>query len=197
MDRALKSILIVIVLSALASCGIFFTPMEGRWNPDDPKNELQTFNPTIDGYAHSTTPLWVGDSSLLAYPGSKIIVLRFDTADFPRVVAALRLQMTIATAISGDAQLSIFRIISDWDTATISYDVVNGIDSTFYDDSRIATYTIPGSVSAGEEIEIPLGEVFSGNRDDLKKGIVIYSSINVTFKSTEDGSPPVLLVEPE
>ena len=197
MDRILKSILIVIVLSALASCGIFFTPLEGRWNPADPKSELQTFNPTIDGYAHSTTPLWVGDMSLLAYPGSKIVVLRFDTGDFPRVVAASRLRLTLAASASPDTQLSIYRIISDWDAGTISYDVVDLNPGTFFDNSRVTNFTVPTSVPGGEDIEIPLGEVFSGTKDELANGIIIYSSENVTFKSTDDGTPPVLLIEPE
>ena len=197
MNRILKSIIIVIVLSALASCGIFFTPMEDRWNPADPKNELETFNPVVDGYAHASAPPWEGSKELIAWPNSKIIVLRFDTGDFPNVVAASYMQLTVNAPISADAELLIFRIISDWDTATISYDVVDLNPGTFFDDSQVTQFTVPGSVSDGEQIQIPLAEVFSGDKEKLANGIIIYSSVNVTFGSTEIGTPPVLLVEPE
>jgi hypothetical protein len=197
MDRLLKLFLIVIVLSALASCGIFFTPMEGRWNTADPKNELQTFEPIIDGYVEAgISGLQMG--SLTANDGcSQIIVLCFDTTDFPRVVAASKLQMTLAATASPDTVLSIYRIISDWDRDTISYDVVDGIDGAFFDSSRVTNFTVPTTVAAGDDIEIPLGDVFSGKKDDLANGIIICSTEYVTFKSTNDGMPPLLLVEPE
>ena len=78
MARIPKIVLIIVVLSALASCGIFFTPIEGRWNPDDPKSELQTFNPVVDGYAHNVAPPSVtwerALTQLVVWEKSKIIL---------------------------------------------------------------------------------------------------------------------------
>jgi hypothetical protein len=194
MDRILKLLPIVIILSALASCGIFFTPMDDRWNPADPKNELLTFNPSLDGYVEGGAT-WNDSGDLYVYPGSKITLIRFDTADFPRVVAASYLQLSATLELSPGPVLEIYRITNDWDPSRILYyDVTPG---DFYDDSVVAAFPVTGYVS---EIEIPLGEVFRGNRDDLANGIVIFSSQNVTFHSSEtglSGTSPVLLVEPE
>jgi hypothetical protein len=194
MDRILKLLPIVIILSALTSCGIFFTPMDDRWNPADPKNELLTFNPSLDGYIEGGAT-WNDSSDLYVYPGSKITLIRFDTADFPRVVAASYLQLSATSELSPGPVLEIFRITNDWDPSRILYyDVTPG---DFYDDSVVAAFPITGYVS---DIEIPLGEVFRGNRDDLANGIVIFSSQNVTFHSSEtglSGTSPFLLVEPE
>ena len=205
MNRILKSIIIVIVLSALASCGIFFTPMEDRWNPADPKNELETFNPTVDGYAHNSSTTWEGAlEQLLAWEKSKIILLRFDTDDFPIVVAASYLRLWLVAAPSADTQLSIYRIKSDWEPDPDDLEFYNTVNNrgVFYDDSLVINITIRKSAPAGEYIEIPLSEVFSGERDDLANGIIIFSNVPaaLTFHSTESGvsgTAPVLLVEPE
>ena len=210
MDRIPKLFLIIIVLSALASCGIFFTPMDGRWNPIDPKNELLAFNPTIDGYAHNVTPVpspdtWEGDlTQLLAWKDSKIILLRFDTADFPRVVAASFLRLWLVETPANNTKLSIYRIKNDWQPNDDFYRTVNQ-PGVFYDDSQVTNFTVSSSESADKYIEIPLGEVFKGERDKLANGILIYSDYNgaLTFLSKEsgdiigNGSPPLLLVEPE
>jgi hypothetical protein len=197
MERLFRFLLIVVILVALASCGVFFSPIEGRWNLDDPKNELLTFRPIIDGYAHNTDPFWVESDYLLAYPGSKIILLRFDTAGFPDVVAASYLQLTVATQPPTEGTvLSIYRIINAWDTATMTYAIAND-PAKFYDRSAVATFTVPTSLYTGDHIQIPVSEVFSGDKDELANGIIIYSSENVTFDSTETGTAPLLLVQPE
>jgi hypothetical protein len=208
MDRILKLFLIVIVLSALSSCGIFFTPMEGRWNPADPKSELQTFNPTIDGYAHNVTLpalTWEGSlTQMIAWKDSKNILLRFNTDDFPRVVAASSLRLWVIATPSVNTQLSIYRIKSDWEPDPDDpefYNTVNNADA-FYDDSRVTNFIVAASPPVGEYIEIPLGEVFSGKKDDLANGIVIFSDVAeaLTFHTTESGvggTAPLLLVEPE
>jgi hypothetical protein len=196
MERLFSFLLIVVILVALTSCGIFFAPVEGRWNIDDPKNELMTFWPIIDGYAHNGTPVWENLKELIAWPDSKIILLRFDTAGFPDVVAASYLQLTLTTAASPDTELSIYRIVGDWDTDNISYDLVNR-PGTFYDGSAVVRYTVPSSIYTGEYIQIPVTEVYSGAKDELSNGIIIYSSVTVTFDSTEIGTAPLLLVEPE
>jgi len=204
MDRILKSILIVIVLSALLSCGIFFTPLEDRWNPDDPKSELLSFHPTIDGYAHSIPLFWEGAlTQLVVWENSKNILLRFDTDDFPRVVADSHLRLWVIATPSGTTQLSIYRIKSDWEPDPDDSKFYNTVNNpgVFYDDSRVAKFSVPYSVP-GEYIEIPLGEVFSGKRDELANGIVIFSNVAdaLTFHSNEsglEGTEPVLLVEPE
>jgi hypothetical protein len=198
MDRISKLIVVVGVLSALASCGIFFTPMEGRWNTADPKNELLTFNPSLDGYVEEGAT-WNDNTVLYAYPpppsGIKAALLRFDTADFPRVVAASYLQLTATSKLSAGQVLYFYRIIRDWDPGRITYDDV--ISGDFYDESLVTIFSVPGDVS---DIQIPLGDVFIGNRDDLADGIVMFSPDSLVFHSSEPvttGTPPLLLVEPE
>jgi hypothetical protein len=171
--------------------------MEGRWNIADPKNELLTFNPIIDGYVHfNATPVWEDVTELIAWPDSKIIVLCFDTADFPDVVAASYLQLTLRAAASTGTELSIHRIIGDWEPGDISYEYFDSYPGTHFDDSRVTRFTVPTSVGAGQ-IQIPVTEVFSGDREDLENGIIIYSSMAVTFGATEIGTAPLLLVEPD
>ena len=205
MDRILKSILIVIFLSALASCGIFFTPLEGRWNPADPKSELLSFNPTIDGYAHNSSITWEGTlTQLLAWENSKNILLRFNTDDFPRVVAASYLRLWVIDTPSVNTQLSIYRIKSDWQPDADDPEFYNTVNNAgvFYDDSRVTNFLVPAFSPIGEYIEIPLGEVFSGKKDELANGIIIFSNVAdaMTFHSNEsgvEGTRPLLLVEPE
>ena len=199
MERLFRFALIVMILVALVSCGVFFTPIEGRWNIADPKNELLTFTPIIDGYVHyNATPVWEDLMELIAWPDSKIIVLCFDTADFPDVVAASYLRLTVKMKPSPDAaELSIYRIISSWRTSEISYDFVNNNPGVFFDDSVVTRFTVPSTVYTGDHIQIPVTEVFSGDKEKLSNGIIIYSSIEVSFESTETGPAPLLLVEPE
>jgi hypothetical protein len=200
MDRIPKLFLIVIVLSALASCGIFFTPMDGRWSTADPKNELLTFEPLVAGYVDGQLTGFQSDSLDSYYkPGidptcCQIILLRFDTGDFPRVVAASHLRLT------GDPEkipdlpvLEIYRINKDWDPTRITFgDVVSG---DFYDDSVVTSFSIPGDVV---DIQIPLGDVFSGEKEKLANGVVICSSESMSFYPKDDfNQGPVLLVEPE
>ena len=196
MARICKSILIVMALAALASCGIFFAPMDGRWNPDDPKSELQMFNPIVSGYVHNVAPTWVDTGSLLAYPGSKIILLRFDTDDFPNVVANSYLRLTVQDPPSSDAELSIYRMTSDSDPKTLIYTELDREPALLYDDSKVSKFTI--SYGLGEQVQIPLTEVYSGKKEDLANGILIFSSENIGFYPTGDQiNEPVLLVEPE
>jgi hypothetical protein len=182
---------------ALVSCGLFYSPIKERWNINDPKNELLTFNPIVDGYADSTPPLADGFDKLLAHAGSQSIVLRFKTDDFPDVVAASYLELTIAPNPPGSpAKLSVYRIVIDWETADISYTYVDK-PGTFYDDSVLASFTVPDTVSIGEQILIPVTKVFSGDKEKLAYGIMIFSDVSIEFESTETGPDPVLLVEPE
>lgn len=196
MDRICKSALIVLVLSTMVSCGIFFTPMEGRWNSDDPKNELQTFNPVVSGYVHNVAPTWVDTGALLAYPGSKIILLRFDTGDFPNVVANSYLRLTVQDPPSYDAELSIYRMTSDSDPKTLIYSDLDRAPALLYDDSKVTKFTI--SYDVGEQVQIPMTEVYTGKKEDLANGILIFSSENIGFHPTGDQIfEPLLLVEPE
>jgi hypothetical protein len=196
MERLFKFLLISTIVAVLASCEIFYAPINGRWNIDDPKNELLAFNPVIDGYVHSVDPLWVGSGNLLAYPGSKFILLRFDTNGFPDSVAVSYLQLTVQEKPYSNAELLIYRIISNSEPGTFTYNVLYE-PGRFYDDSRVAKFTLPKSVQAGEQIQFPVTEAFSGDKDGLANGIMIYSPVNIGFYSTETGTAPLLLVGPE
>ena len=164
MERLFKFLLISTIVAILASCEIFYAPINGRWNIDDPKNELLAFNPIIDGYVHSVDPLWVGSDNLLAYPKSKFILMRFDTNGFPDSVAVSYLQLTVQEKPSSDAELLIYRIISNSEPGTFTYYVVNDEPGIFYDDSRVAKFTVPKSVQAGEQIQFPVTEALAAIR---------------------------------
>ncbi len=195
MKRLFRFLSITTLVAMLASCGVFFAPIEGRWNIKDPSNELLTFKPSADGYVEGT--VWHdGVIDLYAWPDSKIILMRFDTAEFPESVAASYLKLQVYMAPQNDADLSIHRIISDWDTATIMYSIAND-PGRFYDDSAEAQFTISKSVKIGDDIQIPLTEVYNGGKDKLTNGLVILSSKELKFYSTESGKGPVLSIEPE
>jgi hypothetical protein len=198
MARVPKLVLIVIILSALVSCGIFFTPMDGRWNTADPKSELLTFDPIVSGYVQNVAPAWVDTGTLLAYPGSKIILLRFDTGDFPNVVANSYLRLTVQDSPSCDAELSIYRMTSDVDPKTLVYDELTRDPVTLYDASEVTKFLIYCGTGYDEQFQIPLTEVFTGKKEDLANGILIFSSENIGFYPAGDSATaPVLLVEPE
>jgi hypothetical protein len=197
MGRIPKFILIAVLLPLLASCGVFFTPMEGRWNPADPENELLTFNPSLDGYVDGGG--WNdGSTYLLAtYYSSKIILMKFDAGALPETVAASCLRLTVDGSASGDVNLYVYRIIQSWDSGTVDYTTASS-PGIFYDDSKTVVAIVPYSYGTGDEVNIPLTGIFSGERDLLQNGVVILSDPEERhFGSTGLGTAPLLLVEPE
>ena len=188
--RILRGIAIVSILLALLSCNIFFMTKKGRWNPMDPDNELQEFKPSIDGYVESG---FVDSTSLLAQPSAKIILMRFNSGDFPDVLAASYLWMYKLSDNSGNPELEIFRIIEEWDSS-ITFSVAND-PGRFFNDSIVTRVRVPAEIG---EVQIPLGDVFKGDRDNLQNGIIIFANDEtVEFEASETPYSPLLLVEPE
>lgn len=195
MKKIAGRLTIITLVTMFVGCGVFFAAKEGRWNALDPDNELSTFNPSIDGYVESGVG-WIGDKpTLYALPSSKLILIRFDTGDFPDSVAASYLKLKVNTQPPNDADLAIHRIIQSWD-ATISYSLADD-PVAFYNGSSVATAKIPASIPVGEEVLIPLTGIYSGDKEKLGNGLIVSSSVTLQFDSSESGMGPLLLIEPD
>jgi hypothetical protein len=176
----------------LVSCDVFFATRDGRWNVLDPKNELETFKPSLDGYVENGAG-WNEGPKLIAWPSSKIVLMRFDIANFPDTVSASYLRLFKLTSTSAGSQLRFHRIKESWDTL-VSYTEA-GVDGTFYDSTAL---TVEMSQDPLEEMTVSLTEIFSGDKDTLRHGIIIFSeSEMVEFDSSESPSGPLLMLEPD
>jgi hypothetical protein len=189
--RIVRIIAIVSILLPLISCDVFFAAKNGRWNISDPDNELQKLSPSVDGYFGIS---WSETGDLIAYESADIILIRFDTSDLPEDTAVAYLRLTKSYPNTVDAELEVFRIIQAWDGSSISASVADS-PGVFYDDSTAATAACSKDAT---EVTIPLTGVFTGAREELKNGIIIYAHVEITepvqFFSSESASPPVLLV---
>ena len=196
--RAIRNLTIVAVVLLLASCGVFFVPKQGRWNVEDPDNELETFTPSVDGYTYISDGWHDGAELLRVHSDTKLILIRFNAASFPDTIATSYLKLTVASGPgAGGTDLEIYRVIGDWDPPIDFTTAANQTTEMFFDDAAKAVVTIPSEVGGGDEILIPLDNVFSGGKDQLKYGIIIFSFPDLMeFESMELGAGPVLLVEP-
>jgi len=193
-EKLSRLFVIAALVALLASCGVFFAPKKGRWNIQDPGNDLLTFKPSADGYVEGTT--WHdGVPELYAWPGSKIILMRFNTKEFPDSVAASYIRLKVNMNPSNDADLFIHRIASTWDISTIQYTVADD-PVKFFDDSAEIMVTIPSGIPVGEDVQIPLSEIYSGGKEKLSNGLIIHTTETLKFYSAESGTGPILFVEP-
>jgi hypothetical protein len=176
---------------AYLSCDYFYSPVRGRWNVLDPKQELVVSAPVVDGYVSSGGG-WQGDANLIADPSTSVILMRFDTEDFPDIVKASYLRMTKISANTADPTLEIYRIIQRWDSSISFTEVYT--PGVFFDDKHQERVVLPKSAT---EVVVPLTEAFSGSSSSLSWGIVIFSRDElVQFEQSEGPIPPVLLIEP-
>lgn len=191
MKRLFRFLSITTLVAMLASCGVFFAPMEGRWNIKDPSNELLTYKPIINGYLEGTVWHDGRDEELYAYPDSKAILLRFSTGDFPDSVAASYLTLAVSMQPGSDADLYVHRILQPWDGLSFTQppDAMPG----FFDDA----FSVAKLSKSTAEILIPITSIYSGSKDNLTNGLIIYSEVPVKFYSAELGTAPLLSIEAE
>ena len=191
MERLFRFLLVAVFAVVFVSCGVFFSSMDGRWNIKDPDNELLTYKPIIDGYLEGTVWHDGRDEDLYAYPDSKAILLRFSTGDFPDSVAASYLTLTVSMQPSGDADLYVHRILQPWDGLSFTQppDAMPG----FFDDA----FSVARLSKSAVEILVPITSIYSGSKDNLTNGLIIYSEVPVKFHSAELGTAPLLSIEPE
>ena len=194
MEKLSRILAVTALVTLLASCGVFLAPKKGRWNIQDPGNELLTFKPSLYGYVEGTT--WHdGLMELYAWPGSKIILMRFNTQDFPDSVAASYIKLQVNMSPANDADLFIHRIVRAWDAATIEYAIADD-PVGFFDGSAEVMVRIPATIPVGEDVQITLSEIYSGGKDKLTNGLIIHSTEQLMFYSTESGTGPILFIEP-
>ena len=53
--NTVKLVGIVVLIATLLACEAFFATKLGRWNPQDPANELEKIEPSVDGYVFSSS----------------------------------------------------------------------------------------------------------------------------------------------
>jgi hypothetical protein len=190
MMNTVKLVGIVILIATLLACEAFFTTKLGRWNPQDPANELEKIKPSIDGFVYST---WDDTSDLKAEPDVKAILLRFDTSNLPDQIDAAYLDLFKTNLAANDTVVRVHRIIEEWDTATITF-TQPGYGS-FVDPNERVSVTILKEVK--DWVRLDLTDILQGSSSGLKYGIAIYAeTASVYFDSTRDPNPPILLVQP-
>jgi hypothetical protein len=190
MMNTAKLIGIVILIATLLACEAFFATKLGRWNPQDPANELEKIAPSVDGYVFSA---WVGDSDLKAEPGVKTILLRFDTSELPDQIDAAYLDLFKTNLAANDPVVRVHRIIEEWDTATISFTQVDS--GSFVDPIDFLLITIPKDLNVW--IRLDLTDILQGSASGLTYGIAIYAeTTSVDFDSSGQSNRPTLLVQP-
>ena len=106
-------------LLALTSCGVFFAPLEGRWNPLDPKfgegYTEKTLYTTEDGFVMAPTTRDFA-SPLMRLSSSSRILMKFSTADIPSNVAYAELSLYLDNSVLPDSAGFVVRLVlMDWD----------------------------------------------------------------------------------
>jgi hypothetical protein len=187
----LTCVLAAVVSLCFVCCGVLFAEKTGRWNPLDPDNELLSFTPSIDGYVDSTS--WHDGGDLIANGSLAIVLIRFDSSDFPDVVAQSYLRLAKYSANTVDPELEIHRVIQPWDSSVTLAEVDN--PGIFYDDTTEQRVVVPKDST---ELLISLDDVFIGEKDRLAYGIVVYAPVELLQLGSVHGpDPPTLLTEPE
>lgn len=117
--KSLRWIVIGSLSLALAGCGVFFAPLQGRWNPADPdRDEGTVITASVSGYV--TSPSGNDFSSIYMNVGDTAMgLLRFPTANMPRVVVSAVLELYLPAAST--MNISASPILQDWDPAYITW----------------------------------------------------------------------------
>jgi len=189
--NTVKLVGIVILIATLLACEAFFATKLERWNPQDPANELEKIEPSIDGYVFSSS--WEGALDLKAEPGIKVILLRFDTSKLPDQIDAAYLDLFKTNLAANDAVVRIHRIIEDWDTAYVTF--AQADSGLFVDPNEFLSLTVPKDID--DWIRLNLTDILQGSSSGLDYGIAIYAETeSVYFESTRQSNRPTLLVQP-
>jgi hypothetical protein len=112
-----------LLVLTLASCGIFFAPLEGRWNPLDPSfgegYKQNNLYPTVDGKIMNPSSVDFTSTYMIASDTYRAM-MKFDTADFPKDIPHAELRLYLSSG-GGTYAFRVRLILQDWDPATVSY----------------------------------------------------------------------------
>ena len=159
------------LLIALAGCDVFLAGKCGRWNPNDPKNELSSrsmvLTPVLDGFVHGNslpaeTYNSVFEETFLQYDrwdagstGYCYTLMLFDLASIPAdaSITAAGLTLHFDLLASGGEPLEAARIVQTWDPATVEFVT---IDSAGFVGVTPASAVLPAAAPGSVTIDIRL-----------------------------------------
>ena len=119
MKKNLRWLIAGFLALALTSCGVFFAPLEGRWNPLDPNfgdgYTEKNLYPTVDGYVVSPSVGDFGTNPIMSVSGNQRAMLKFNTSDIPKDVIHAELRLYSDTLVSPPNSYQVKLILQDWD----------------------------------------------------------------------------------
>ena len=124
MKKNLRWLIAGILALALTSCGVFFAPLEGRWNPLDPNfgdgYTEKNLYPTVDG--HVMPPSM--SSFFLPYMevmNSQRALMKFNTGDIPKDIPHAELRLCLNSINQPFYYCQVRMVFQDWDAATTEW----------------------------------------------------------------------------
>lgn len=144
----MKSVRIIMGLALLAAvlsgCDAFLASKLGRWNPEDPNNELvpvsKSVSPSVDGYVQDMDPQrnFSAPSLFVSEMGPyRATLLVFD--ELPYAVDSATLQLE---CLNGSGWLDVYPIARGWSPDTITY--YDATSEGFVDDSTMVGMSVAG-----------------------------------------------------
>jgi len=135
---------------ALTSCGVFFAPLEGRWNPNDDKfgdgYVEKTLYPTLDGYVILPSGSDFGTNPIMQLAGDKRALLKFDSSAIPKDIFHAELRLYSDSLISPPNSFQVKLILQDWD-ASVTYVQATNLGFLALLTSPSVSVSIPGYYS--------------------------------------------------
>jgi hypothetical protein len=189
--RALKLIMLLLLIGMLLSCDVFFSSKQGRWNAKDPNAELEPYNrsliPNEDTWVEAPS---MNDpfSSLLIVRDSKFTLLKFDIPDLPDIITIAELQLYCTTA--GNGTVSLHRILQPWKADSLDPTKVFAPD--FFDPNPLTEIFVGPSPSQYYAWDV------TDSVGSLTYGILLMDteSKESKFSSSEVGlNTPMLIIE--
>ena len=125
MKKNLRWLIAGILALALTSCGVFFAPLEGRWNPLDPNFGEgyieKSLYPTLDGHVMNNTGTRDFTGLYMSVSDMYRSLMKFNTADIPADIphAELHLYMNNGTIPAYDYRVRL--ILQDWDQLLVDW----------------------------------------------------------------------------
>ena len=126
MKKNLRWLIAGILALALTSCGVFFAPLEGRWNPLDPNfgdgYTEKNLYPTVDGYVASGMSTFQEGNTMMTGYNMNLALMKFATGDIPEDVPHAELRLYLDAELStGPYPFRVRLILLNWDPATVSW----------------------------------------------------------------------------
>lgn len=139
MKRFFRNLVIIVLAVLLVSCDVFISLKEGRYNPQDPDNELVELEDLVlpvirDGFVDDSNNRFFSEpiliTELFTQPYAHILI-QFDTTDLPEFVELALLELyTTPTTVFGKAD--VYLIAKSWDETEIQWDQIQ-LTSGFVD----------------------------------------------------------------